>query len=99
MPVSCTTCGLPEALSAKFKFALFAPAVCGENITDTVQLAPLITVPFGIGQGLLPELAMPNSFAFGALIETFVRFNPALPVFVSVTVCAEPEDPTPTVPN
>ena len=38
-PLSRTLCGLPLALSLKFRLALALPAVCGAKLTPTVQLA------------------------------------------------------------
>src|SRR5271169_2972110 len=49
MPESAMIWGLPEALSTKFRLALFEPADCGAKPTATTQLAPIATVPPGLG--------------------------------------------------
>ena len=53
VPIRETICGLPLALSLRFKLAFLAPIDVGEKLIDTVQFVPGATTPLA-GQGLLP---------------------------------------------
>ena len=99
VPLTGTDCGLPDASSVKLKLALFVPPVCGAKKTLTVQLDPLITVPFGIGHGFVLAPAIPKSAALAPVMAMLVKFSPVLPVLESVTVCAELVEPADSVPN
>src|SRR5215813_5079053 len=84
VPPSVTDCVPLGSLSVKVSVAERAPAAAGENVTLTVQLALTPSV-FGLSGQLLfdeksPPLAPP--------IATPVIVSGAVPVLVSVTVCA-----------
>ena len=53
VPIRETICGLPPALSLRFKLAFLVPLDVGEKLIDTVQFAPAASTPLA-GQGLLP---------------------------------------------
>lgn len=80
-PVSVIERGLPAALSVTTMVAVRFPADAGLNVTLIVQFAPVSTeVPQVFvcekSSALVPEIVM------------FVMSSGALPVLVSLTVCA-----------
>ena len=77
LPVRLTICGLPVALSVTVIVPGWLPVAVGVNVTLRVQLAPAATE--------LPQVLV---CVYGALAAMLVMFNNAVPVFVSVTVCA-----------
>jgi hypothetical protein len=77
VPVSGKLCGLPEALSATLMLPLRVPEVVGLKVTLMPQLAPAATeAPHVLVSAKSPLAVM------------LVIVNAALPVLVSVTVCA-----------
>src|SRR5436190_2764463 len=76
-PESMTLCGLPWALSVIESEPVYATADVGVNVTLKVQLAPTATDD--------PQLFV---WANPLLMATAEMFTAALPVFLSVTVCA-----------
>ena len=77
VPVSDTVCGLPVALSVKVMVPGWLPVAVGVNVTLIVQLAPAATE--------LPQVLLS---AYCALAVMLVTLSAAVPVLVSVTVCA-----------
>jgi len=90
--LSATVCGEPPASSATNKFAVRCPGAIGLNTTEIVQLAETAT---GAAQ-LLVKLKSPG---FGPPSETPERCSVALPVLVTVTVCAALDVPSVVVEN
>ena len=84
VPVRATVCGLPVALSVTVIDPLRAPPAVGVKITEMVQFAPAATE----APHVLVWLKSP-------LATMLVIDKGAVPVFVSVTVCAALEVPTP----
>lgn len=79
VPVSGTECGLPVALSTIVIAPERAPAAVGLKVTEMVQ------VPFAaMGEAVTQVVVSAKS----PLAVTEVTVKAALPVFVSVTVCA-----------
>jgi hypothetical protein len=78
VPASVTCCVPPVALSVTFSVPVTAPLAVGQKTTLMLQLAPAATV--------LPQV-LPAEKGLAVAIELMVRV--ALPVLVSVTVCAE----------
>ena len=77
VPVKPTVCGLLGALSAIESVPVRWPAAVGVNVTAIVQLAPAATeLPQALVCAKSPDAVTPE------------MVNDALPVFVSVTVCA-----------
>src|SRR6266581_1476618 len=80
VPVNGTVCGLPPALSVTVSVPVRAPTAVGANVTLMVQFALAASVPGSVPHVFVcaksPEVA----------IELMV--NPAVPVFVSVTIFA-----------
>ncbi len=67
--------------------AVSVPVAAGVKVTETVQLALTASVA--------PHVVVsPNELAFVPLIVIEAKFRVAVPVFVSVTVCAALELPT-----
>jgi hypothetical protein len=82
-PLSGIVCGLPPALSAMVSVPLTAPLLDGSKNTPIAQLDPAARLP---PQALsTPKLA---------LVVTLVIVRGALPGFVAVTVCGNPDVPT-----
>lgn len=81
-------CGLPGALSLMVIVPLRAPVAGGVNVTLIVQLAPGAT----LGLQLLVCAKSP-------LAAMLVTVNKPVPVFDSVTVCAELVVPTSQLPK
>jgi len=80
-PLSVTLCGEPAALSATESVALKLAADAGVKVTETVQLAPAASE--------LPQvLVWAKSAAPAPVIAMLVIARAALPVLVSVAVCA-----------
>src|SRR6266404_4036407 len=77
VPVRLTDCGLPLALSVMVIAPVRVPVAVGVNVTLIVQLAPAATE--------VPQVLV---CAYCALAAMLVMLSAALPVFVSVTVCA-----------
>lgn len=81
-PLSPTLCGLPGALSVNERLPLAEPPVVGVNVTATVQVPEA-------GTGVDVEHVVPvAAIANGPEAAMAVKVRLALPVFVSVTVCA-----------
>jgi hypothetical protein len=81
VPLSATVCGVPLALSAMESDAAKLAAEAGVNVTETVQLAPAASE--------LPHvLVSAKSVGFAPVMVMLVIVNAALPVFISVIVCA-----------
>ena len=84
VPVTETLCGLPEVLSAIVMLATRLPVAVGVKVTLIVHFAPTARFELFTGQVLLsaksPLLAPPK-----AILEIVTG---AVPVFVSVTLCA-----------
>src|SRR4051812_24995863 len=72
--------------------ALLAPAAAGVNVTDTLQLAPAAIVAPQV-------LVWLNSVAFVPTIPMLETVSPAVPLLVTVTVCATLFIPTVCPPN
>ena len=83
----------PAALWVTTRLELRAPAAAGVKPTLMLQLLLAGTEPPG---AQVPPLATVNS---EPAIDKVPRVNAALPVFDSVTVCAEPAVPTLRLPN
>ena len=76
IPVPCNgmTIGLPAALSAMERFVLRFPNACGLNVTCTVQLAPVASVP---PPWPFPQLVVKGKSA-EEVIELKVNVDPLL---------------------
>ena len=79
MPVRVTSCGPPDALSAKLRTASFAPPLCGAKSIETVQLAEVATAPLPIGHELFPAETIPKLAASGPVMAIWVIASAALP--------------------
>jgi len=77
VPARLTVCGLPVALSVMVIVPGRLPVAVGVNVTLMVQLAPAATE--------LPQVLV---WAYCALAAMLVTLSAAVPVLVSVTVCA-----------
>ena len=77
VPVRATVWGLPVALSVTVMVPGWLPVAVGVKVTVMVQLAPAATD--------VPQVLV---WAYGALAAMLVRLSAAVPVLVSVTVCA-----------
>ena len=87
VPERLTVWGLPLALSAMLSAAVRAPLAEGVNITVILQLAPAPTE--------VPQvLAWVKSLALAPVTARLVTLKTALPLLVSVTVCAALVVPT-----
>lgn len=86
VPVSVTCCGLFAALSVIVTVPLKVPAVGGVKVTEIVQFFPAAT--------LVPQVLVSPKFVLAAML---VMVRVALPVLVSVTVCAALVVPTLTL--
>lgn len=82
-PPSVTACGLPGALSAIVSVPVIEPAVTGEKVTLTVQVAPTARV--------VPQLPLSAKFPEALML---VMFRTAVPELVRVTLCAALTVPT-----
>ena len=82
MPESAALSGLLAALVKKVSAADRTPVADGVNVTLTAQLSPARSVP----PQVFAEMA--KSAAFGPVNEMLEMVSVALPLFVSVTVCA-----------
>lgn len=80
VPVSAILLGLPPALSVMVKLPLRAPATVGLNVTKIVQFAAAGTDP--------PLVQVPPDLAKSPLITIVDKASAALPVLLTVTVCA-----------
>jgi hypothetical protein len=96
VPVSMTLCELGVALSAKFSEALSPEAVEGLKVSVTVQLPPATT-----GVPTLHEFAVMEKSALfvPVMAGALVKFNDAVPVFISVTIIGALVTPCVTDPN
>jgi hypothetical protein len=93
-PLRLTDCGLPVALSAKLRLALRAPLTAGVKVTPTTQVPLDMTVA--------PEqvsLLMAKSLAFAPPIVTVEMVRCAVPLLVTVSVCAALGTPTSSLPK
>jgi len=82
VPVRVTVCGEPVALSVTRMLPVTPPVVTGAKVTEMAQLAPAASD----APQLLVSLNNPTRGELGA--EMPVMVNGALPVLLSVTVCA-----------
>ena len=82
VPVSATVCGEPEALSVTLTEAEKLAADAGEKVSDSVQLAPAVSV-------VLQPLVRVNVEASAPVSEMLVMLSEAVPGFERVTVLAE----------
>jgi len=88
VPVRLTLWGLPLALSVRVTAALRVPLAVGVKVTLIVQLPPTAT--------LAPQLLLcPKSPAFVPVSIRLLTTNAALPVLLTVMVCAPLLLPTP----
>ena len=93
VPVKGTSCGLFDALSTKWRLAALAPAVVGENCTETVQLAD---TPKEAPQVLA---VIEKSPGFVPVKDTTKPDRIAVPVLVKVTVDEDELWPTTKLPK
>src|SRR6202521_5998839 len=77
LPVRLTVCGLPVALSVMVMVPGRLPVAVGVKVTVMVQLAAAATD--------VPQVLV---WAYCVLAAMLVRLSAAVPVLVSVTVCA-----------
>jgi hypothetical protein len=83
VPLKLTVCGLWGAMSVKISKALRLPAAVGVNVTLTVQ------VPLGINVAPVQVSALlAKSLAFVPPIVTVKMVRLAVPVLVTLTLCA-----------
>jgi hypothetical protein len=88
-PLRLTDWGLPGTLSANMRLALRAPLAAGTKVTPTEQVPLDMTVA--------PEhvsLLIAKSLAFASPIVTVEMVRFAVPLLVTVSVCAAPDVPT-----
>jgi hypothetical protein len=88
-PLRLTDCGLPVALSAKVRLALRTPLTAGVKVTLTEQVPLDATVA--------PEqvsLLIAKSLGFAPPIVTVEMVRFAVPLLVTVSVCAALGAPT-----
>src|SRR5579864_199650 len=83
VPVRLTVCGLFAALSVKVIVPVRVPVAVGVNVTLIVQLPPMAT--------RLPQVFVCPKSPLGTILE---MLSAAVPVFVSVSVCAALVAPT-----
>ena len=95
VPVSGRLCGLPEALSAIWTLAARLPRPLGEKTTLIEQVAFTASVAGDSGQSELTE----KSPGFAPVVPTLEIVNGAVPVFFSVELCDELDEPTSTDPK
>jgi hypothetical protein len=81
VPVRPTVCGLPAALSVRVTAALPVPVAVGVNVTLMLQFAPAATLVPQLFDWLKSPLLAP-------VTAMLLIVKVALPVFVSVTLCA-----------
>ena len=81
VPLSVMLCGEPVALSVTVSVALKLAADAGAKVTETAQLAPAASVTPQV-------LVCAKSAVFVPETAIFVIAKAALPVLVSVAVCA-----------
>jgi hypothetical protein len=84
VPDSATAWGLPEALSVIESVAARAPIAAGVNVTLMVHFALAASVAFAAGHVFVCE----KSPLFVPLIAMLEIVSGAVPLFVSVTLCA-----------
>jgi hypothetical protein len=82
VPVTGTACGLPAALSVRMKVADRAPDAVGENVIDTLQLAPAASV-----KPEQPSLTWVKSSGFAPRVAALLTNSGALPVLAIVIDC------------
>ena len=80
VPVRLIARGLPVALSVMVSTPLRAPNAVGLNVTSIVQFEPAATAP--------PLVQVPPDLAKLPVAAMVVMLRDALPVLLSVTVCA-----------
>jgi hypothetical protein len=83
-PLSATLWGEPAALSVMVMLALRLPVAVGENVTLSAQLAPAANVLGLSGQ----VFVWAKSPALGPLMAILEIVSGAVPLLVSMTVCA-----------
>src|SRR5579884_2422390 len=89
VPFNVTICGLLAALSVSVRLAVREPAAVGEKVMLIVHEALTASVPGLMGQVLVCE----KSPAFVPATVTALMVRAALPLLVSVTVCAAEVEP------
>src|SRR5262249_51810778 len=94
VPLRLTCWGLPPALSVTCRLAAAAPTATGGNGAVGAQLGAGASVGGGSGQ----EVVRAKSPALAPLSPTLEMVSGALPVLVSVTLCAALVVPIRTVP-
>jgi hypothetical protein len=82
VPVIGTVCGLLAALSVSVKVAERVPEAVGENVIETLQLAPAARV-----RPEQPSLTCVKSSGFAPRVAALLMNSEALPVFVTVIDC------------
>ena len=87
-PDRVTACGLAGALSEIVIAPARAPVTVGLKVTEMVQEEFAATLPAHVSVSAKSPLAL-----------MLVTLNPAFPVFVSVTICAELAVPRSSLPN
>src|SRR5580693_2250489 len=84
VPVSETFCGLPGALSVMLTLAARFPVAVGVNVTLIAHFAPTARLEVLAGQ----LLVSPKSPPLAPVMAMLAMVNGAVPLFVSVTLCA-----------
>ena len=82
VPLKLRVCGLPVALSVSDRIPVAVPTAVGVNVSATAQV-PAAATEVAVAQ-VVPEVAM----AKGPVTPIAVKVRLALPVLVTVTVCA-----------
>ena len=90
MPLRASDCGLPLALSVMVTLALRLPVAVGVKVTLIVQFAPAAKVLELLGQ----VLVCAKSPLLVPLRPMLLMVKAAVPLLVSVTVCAALVVPT-----
>ncbi len=85
VPIRLIVCGLPLASSVMLTLATRLPLAVGVKVTTILQLAAARTVPL-VGQ--VVEAVKVKSLLLAPVMARAVIFKVALPVLVSITVCA-----------
>jgi hypothetical protein len=88
-PLSAMFCGLPDASSVTATLAARLPPAPGVNVAEIVQDPPAASVEGAIGQ----SFDCAKSAALAPVTAMLLMVSAALPVFVSVEVCAALVEP------
>ena len=86
VPLSATAAGLPVALWATDRLALFAPLLAGVKLRMIEQLAPAASVAGATGHTPAADAAIANCAASTPPIDTPLIVSAAVPLLVSVSV-------------